>query len=81
MKKKIFWFPLLAALLSTGVLYTIGNKFDISLLSWSFHKENPSEWVLFEAEVSVIPIIIGFIIGFITERIIRNKQKDNSNLV
>lgn len=81
MKKKLFWFSLLGVLLSTGFLYTIGNIFDISLLSWKFHKEDPSDWVLFEAEFSIIPIIIGIITGFITEYIIRYKQKNNSNLV
>ena len=81
MKKKIFWFPLLAALLSMGFLYAIGNIFEISFLSWNFYKGNPSEGVLFEAGFSVIPVIIGFIIGFITERILKIKHKDNSNLV
>ncbi|WP_066175196.1 hypothetical protein [Bacillus marinisedimentorum] len=61
MKKKTFWFPLLAALCSMVILYTTGNLFDISILSWNCYKENPSEGILFEAGGSVIPIIIGFI--------------------
>ncbi|MDX8366595.1 hypothetical protein [Cytobacillus sp. IB215665] len=81
MKKKLFWFPLLAALISVGILYTIGNIFEISFLSWQFYKENPSEGVIFETGGSFIPIIIGFIVGFITERILKNKHKRNPNLV
>ncbi|RLL39984.1 hypothetical protein D8M04_19560 [Oceanobacillus piezotolerans] len=81
MKNKLLWFPLLASLLSIGILYTIGNIFEISFLSWNFYKENPSEGVIFEAEVSVIPVIIGLILGFITERILKNKHKRNSHLV
>jgi hypothetical protein len=80
-KNKLFWFPLLAALLSIGVLYTIGNVFEISLLRWNFYKENQSEGVIFEAGGSVVPIIIGFIVGFITERILKNKHKNDHNLV
>jgi len=80
-KKKLFWFPLLAALLSIGILYTIGNVFEISFLIWNFYEENPSEGVIFEAGGSVVPIIIGFIVGFITERILKNKHKSDRNLV
>ncbi|OCA85944.1 hypothetical protein A8F94_13940 [Bacillus sp. FJAT-27225] len=81
MKKKLFWFPLLASILSMVVLYTIGNVFNILLLSWNFHLENPSEGVTFEAGFSTVPIIIGFIVGFITERILKNKHKSTPNLV
>ncbi|WP_338473042.1 hypothetical protein R4Z10_10140 [Niallia sp. XMNu-256] len=77
--KKGIWFPLLAALLSMGILYTIGNIFDISFLSWSFYKENPSKGVLFEAGGSLIPVIIGIIVGFITERILKNKHNSSAN--
>ncbi|AXI09257.1 hypothetical protein CUC15_10085 [Oceanobacillus zhaokaii] len=81
MKKKLFWFPLLASLLSIGILYTIGNIFEISFLSWNFYKENPSEGVIFETGGSVIPVIIGLILGFITELILKSKHKRNSHLV
>jgi hypothetical protein len=80
-KKKLFWYPLLAAILSIGILYTIGNLFKISYLSWDFYKEIPSEGFVFKAGGSVIPVIIGFIVGFITERIIKNKHNGNSKLV
>ena len=79
MNKKLFWLPLLAALLSIIALYTIGNIFDISLLDWHFQNGNSSEEILFEARVSFIPIIIGFIIGFITERILKHKSNRNIN--
>lgn len=81
LKKKLFWFPLLAAVLSMGLLYSIGNIFEISFLSWSFYNENPSEGIAFEAGGSLIPVIIGFIVGFITERILNIKYKGKSNLV
>lgn len=81
MKKKLFWFPLLTALLSTVILYSIGNIYEISSLSWTFYQENPSKGVIFEAGGSIVPIIIGFIIGFITERILKNKHKSSPDLV
>lgn len=81
LKKRLFWFALLAALLSTGGLYTIGNVFEISFLSWTFYKENSSEGVIFEAGGSVVPIIIGFIVGIILERILIHKHKRKHNLV
>ncbi|ALC91484.1 hypothetical protein AM500_18080 [Bacillus sp. FJAT-18017] len=81
MKKKLIWIPLLAALLSMVVLYAIGNVFEISLLSWDFYQENSSEGFAFEAGGSFLPIIIGVIIGFITERILKNRHKSNANLV
>jgi hypothetical protein len=77
-KKKEFWIPLFASFLSMGFLYTIGNIFEISLLSWTFYKENPSEGVVFEAGGSFVPVIIGFVIGVITERILKKRQKDKS---
>ncbi|MDQ0231792.1 hypothetical protein [Metabacillus malikii] len=81
MKKKTLWLPLSAALFSTGLLYAIGNMFDITYLSWTFYKENPSEGIAFESGGSLIPIMIGFIVGFITEKIMKIKHKDDSNLV
>ncbi|WP_155922249.1 hypothetical protein [Bacillus sp. EB01] len=81
MKKKLLWIPLLAALLSMVVLYAIGSVFEISLLSWNFDKENSSEGFTFEAGVSFVPIIVGVIIGFITERILKNKYTKKTNLV
>ncbi|MFP7169495.1 hypothetical protein SAMN05421663_11098 [Terribacillus halophilus] len=78
MQKKLFWFPLLASLLAMVLLYTIGNTFDISLLSWTFYEENASEGVVFEAGGSLIPVFIGVIAGFVTERLLKNKQKNDT---
>ena len=78
MQKKLFWFPLLASLLPMVLLYTIGNIFNISLLSWTFYEENPSEGVAFEAGGSLIPVFIGIIAGFVTERLLKNKQKNGT---
>jgi uncharacterized membrane protein len=80
MKKKAFWLPILSSFLVMVLLYTIGNIFEISYLSWTFYKENPSEGVVFEAGGSLIPVLIGLIIGFVLEGILKNKQKDDIDL-
>ncbi|WP_054637719.1 hypothetical protein [Thalassobacillus sp. C254] len=74
MNKKLLWFPLLAALLSTGFLYTVGNIFEISFLNWNFYKETSPEGVTLEAEGSLVPFIIGSIVGFFTEKILKIKK-------
>ncbi|MFP7493378.1 ATPase [Terribacillus saccharophilus] len=76
MHKKQFWFPLLASILTIVFLYTIGNSFDITLLSWTFYETHSSEEVVFEAGGSLIPVLIGTIVGFITEKVMKNKQKN-----
>ncbi|MFJ6411281.1 hypothetical protein ACIQLG_00620 [Terribacillus saccharophilus] len=80
MKKKAFFLPILSSFLVMVLLYTIGNIFKISYLSWTFYKENPSEGVVFEAGGSLIPVLIGLIIGFVLEGILKNKQKDDIDL-
>ncbi|MEC0303708.1 ATPase [Terribacillus saccharophilus] len=80
MRKKEYWIPLCASLVSMGLLYTIGNIFEIPFLSWTLYKENPSEGIVFEAGGSLVPVFIGVVLGFITERIMKRKQKDNSNI-
>ncbi|PAD33788.1 hypothetical protein [Terribacillus saccharophilus] len=80
MKKKAFWLPILSSFLVMVLLYTIGNIFEISYLSWTFYKENPAEGVVFEAGGSLIPVLIGLIIGFVLEGILKNKQKDDIDL-
>ncbi|WP_175072809.1 hypothetical protein [Terribacillus sp. AE2B 122] len=80
MKKKAFWLPILSSFLVMVLLYTIGNIFEISYLSWTFYKENPSDGVVFEAGGSLIPVLIGLIIGFVLEGILKNKQKDDIDL-
>lgn len=80
-KHKLVWFPVIATLLIMVILYTIGNTFEISFMSWNFSSENSSEGFVYETSVSFIPIIIAFIVGFITERILKSKYQRNSNLV
>ena len=62
------------------ILYTIGNTFEISLLSWNFYSENSSTGFKYEVFGSFLPIIMGFIAGFITERILKSKERRQSNL-
>lgn len=78
MKKKLFWFPLLASLLSIAILYTIGNIFEISLLQWSYYQDISSDGFSFEVGASFVPVLIGSFIGFITERILRHRYKSSS---
>lgn len=78
MKKKLFWFPLIAALLSITILYAIGNTFEISLLQWSYYKDISSDGFSFEVGASFVPVFIGSFIGFITERILRHRYKNSS---
>lgn len=75
MKKKLFWFPFLAALFSMIFLYGIGYMFEISYLGW-FLNSNPNDGSIFAVAFSLNPVIIGFIVGFITERIMKKKHKN-----
>lgn len=78
MKKKSFWIPLIVCICTISILYLIGYLFNIEFLQWFYFEETSSGFI---SGGSLNPIIIGFIMGFITERIYKNKQKDNSNLV
>lgn len=80
MKKALIWGPLLAALLTMGTLYAIGIMLDIELLQAYYHKLDPSEG-LFEAGGSFIPILIGIIVGFITEKVLKMKQTKRTKIV
>ncbi|WP_409250698.1 hypothetical protein V1502_11020 [Bacillus sp. SCS-153A] len=81
MKRKVFWFPLLAALGSTAILYAIGNVFEIQLLRWFYYEEITSDEFSIEAGGSIIPVFIGCLVGFITEQILKNKNKSRTDLV
>lgn len=81
MKHKLVWFPIVATVLSIVILYAIGNTFEISFMSWNFYSENSSEGFVYEMGGSFLPIVIGLIVGFFTERILKSKYQRNSNLV
>lgn len=66
---KSFWIPLIASLGIMILLYIIGFIADIDILVL---KISPSY-----TEISFLPIIIGFLIGLISERIIKYKSQKN----
>lgn len=75
---KLFWYPFLSAIFTTVVLYSIGSLFEIKLLSWNFYIENESEDFMIGAGGSLIPVIIGVIVGFAIERMIKWNGKNSS---
>ena len=64
---KPFWIPLIVSFGTMISLYTVGYIAEIDLL---IMKISPSY-----TEISFLPIVVGFLIGFITERIIKYKSK------
>jgi hypothetical protein len=60
---KPFWIPLIASFGTIILLYTIGIITDINFLIF---KISPSY-----TEIAFLPIVVGLLIGFITERIIK----------
>ncbi|OIJ17965.1 ATPase [Anaerobacillus alkalidiazotrophicus] len=64
---KPFWIPLIASFGTMILLFTIGNIGDIKFLVF---KVSPSY-----TEISFLPIVVGIIIGFIAERILKYKSK------
>lgn len=64
---KSFWIPLIASFGTMIILYIIGFIADIDFLVF---KISPSY-----TEISFLPIIVGILIGFISERIIKYKSQ------
>lgn len=64
---KSFWIPLIASFGTMILLYIIGFIADINFLVF---KISPSY-----TEISFLPIIVGILIGFISERIIKYKSQ------
>lgn len=64
---KPFWIPLIVAFGTMALLYSIGIIANEKLL---IIKLSPSY-----TEISLVPIIIGILIGFITERMIKNRSE------
>ncbi|QST02918.1 hypothetical protein IMZ31_20435 (plasmid) [Pontibacillus sp. ALD_SL1] len=70
------WLPLLSSFGVMALLYGIGNMFHVSLLRFSFVLNKPSDnGFFFEADVALIPIVIGLIVGFVVERKVKGKSK------
>ncbi|MFQ3546155.1 hypothetical protein Q7A53_18900 [Halobacillus rhizosphaerae] len=63
-------FPLLSSVGTMGLLYWIGNIFNLSLLTFSFVLNEPLEnGFFFEANISILPFAAGLLVGFIVERL------------
>ncbi|MFD2681796.1 ATPase [Bacillus seohaeanensis] len=63
---KSFWIPLIASFGTIILLYIIGFIADIDIFVF---KISPSY-----TEISFLPIIIGFLVGIISERMIKYKS-------
>lgn len=61
--------PLLASLGTMALLYWFGNIFNVSLFRFSFELNVSLEnGLFFNADIAILPIVFGLIIGFIVER-------------
>ncbi|GGD25262.1 hypothetical protein [Pontibacillus salipaludis] len=70
------WLPLLSSVGTMALLYWIGNLFNVSLFRFSFVLNEPLEnGVFFDANIAILPIVIGLVVGFIVER--RVKARSN----
>jgi hypothetical protein len=62
-------YPLLSSVGVMALLYWIGNVFNITLLEFSFVLNEPIEnGLFFDANIAMLPMVIGLIVGFIVER-------------
>jgi hypothetical protein len=63
--KKAFWIPLIASFGTMILLYVIGFIANIDVLLFKVS--------LTYTEISLLPIVVGIVVGFISERIIKLK--------
>ncbi|GAA5417051.1 hypothetical protein Pryu01_02112 [Paraliobacillus ryukyuensis] len=69
---KIIWFPLFTSLGTIALLYWIGNILHLSLLRFSFVLNEPlKNGLIFDADIAILPIVIGLIAGATVERKIK----------
>ena len=64
---KSFWIPLIASFGTMILLYIIGFIADIDFLKLKIS--------LSDAEISLSPIVVGMLVGVISERIIKLKSQ------
>ena len=64
---KSFWIPLMASFGTMILLYIIGFIADIDFLIFKIS--------LSETEIALLPIAVGMLVGFISERIIKLKSQ------
>lgn len=62
-------FPLFTAVGTMALFYWIGNVFELSLLRFSLVLNDSLEnGLIFDAEIAILPFVLGLIVGFIVER-------------
>ena len=64
---KSFWIPLMASFGTMIFLYIIGFIADIDFLKLKIS--------LSDTEIALLPIVVGMLVGFISERIIKLKTQ------
>ena len=64
---KFFWIPLMASFGTMILLYIIGFIADIDFLIFKI--------TLSDTEIALLPIAVGMLVGFISERIIKSKSQ------
>jgi len=62
---KSFWIPLMASFGTMILLYIIGFIADLDFLIFKIS--------LADTEIALLPIAVGMLVGFISERIIKSK--------
>lgn len=73
--RKTIWIPLVVSIGTMTVLYLIGNIFNLSLFRFSLVlNETLEEGWFFSANIAILPFIIGTIVGFIAERMVKKKN-------
>ncbi|MEK4487992.1 ATPase [Psychrobacillus sp. FSL H8-0484] len=74
--RKSLWFPLLSSFGTMGLLYLIGFIFDLSILEFKIFQNEPlKDGSLLDAEIALLPIAIGLVVGFIVERRVKVQNK------
>ncbi|MGG0720221.1 ATPase [Robertmurraya massiliosenegalensis] len=63
---KLFWIPLMFSFGTMIVLYLIGYLFDVDFLTLKISFSY--------SEIAFLPIVLGLLVGFISERIIKYKS-------
>lgn len=74
--RKSLWFPVLLSFGTMALLYLIGFIFDLSIFEFRiFQNEPQNDGSLLDAEIALLPIAIGLVVGFIVERIVKVRNK------
>ncbi|WP_313893943.1 ATPase [Psychrobacillus sp.] len=68
--------PLLSSLGTMVLLYVIGFIFNIAALEFKVFQNEPlKDGSILDAEIALLPIAIGLVVGFSVERIVKIRNK------